>query len=125
MVKRAIRDPVHHAHPPATPLKLFRLLPTALRQRLESQPVLAAILVNIGWLFVDKVLRMGGGLLVAIWVARYLGPEQFLLAYSASPPVWASMASWCVTLCGNPPEPTLPWEQPWFCCCWQARSPSL
>jgi len=77
MVKRAIRDPVHHAHPPATQLKLFRLLPTALRQRLESQPVLAAILVNIGWLFVDKVLRMGGGLLVAIWVARYLGPEQF------------------------------------------------
>jgi O-antigen/teichoic acid export membrane protein len=31
----------------------------------------------MGWLFFDKVLRMGVGLLVGVWVARYLGPEQF------------------------------------------------
>jgi PST family polysaccharide transporter len=31
----------------------------------------------MGWLFFDKVLRMGLGLLVGVWVARYLGPEQF------------------------------------------------
>jgi PST family polysaccharide transporter len=35
------------------------------------------IVDNIGWLFFDKVLRMGVGLLVLVWVARYLGPEQF------------------------------------------------
>lgn len=31
----------------------------------------------MGWLFFDKVLRMGVGLLVGAWIARYLGPEQF------------------------------------------------
>ncbi|MEQ9107787.1 MAG: flippase [Limnobacter sp.] len=35
------------------------------------------IVDNIGWLFFDKILRMGVGLLVGVWVARYLGPEQF------------------------------------------------
>jgi len=38
---------------------------------------LLKILDNIGWLFFDKILRMGVGLLVGVWVARYLGPEQF------------------------------------------------
>jgi PST family polysaccharide transporter len=31
----------------------------------------------MGWLFADRVLRMGGGLLIAIWTARHLGPDQF------------------------------------------------
>jgi len=35
------------------------------------------ILVNTGWLFADRILRMGVGLFVGVWVARYLGPEQF------------------------------------------------
>ncbi len=34
------------------------------------------IVHNIGWLSFDKVLRMGVGLVVGIWVASYLGPEQ-------------------------------------------------
>lgn len=38
---------------------------------------LSKVLENISWLFIDKVLRMGAGLLVGVWVARYLGPEQF------------------------------------------------
>jgi O-antigen/teichoic acid export membrane protein len=32
---------------------------------------------NTSWLFAEKILRMLVGLLVGIWVARYLGPEQF------------------------------------------------
>lgn len=32
---------------------------------------------NIGWLFFDKVFRLGVGLVVSVWIARYLGPEQF------------------------------------------------
>jgi PST family polysaccharide transporter len=28
-------------------------------------------------LFADKILRMGVGLFVGVWIARYLGPEQF------------------------------------------------
>ena len=32
---------------------------------------------NAGWLFFDKALRLGVGLLVGTWVARYFGPEQY------------------------------------------------
>ena len=35
------------------------------------------ILKNISWLFFDKIIRIFGSLVVGIWVARYLGPEQF------------------------------------------------
>ncbi|MFA5370490.1 MAG: flippase [Sideroxydans sp.] len=37
----------------------------------------ARLLANLNWLFVDRVLRLVGGLLVGVWIARYLGPEQF------------------------------------------------
>ena len=40
---------------------------------------------NTSWLFVEKVFRMTVGLFVGIWVARYLGPEQFgIFSYSLS-----------------------------------------
>ena len=32
---------------------------------------------NTSWMFAEQILRMVAGLLVGIWVARYLGPEQF------------------------------------------------
>lgn len=35
------------------------------------------VLTNIGWLGADRVVRMGGALLVGTMVARYLGPDQF------------------------------------------------
>jgi O-antigen/teichoic acid export membrane protein len=38
---------------------------------------------NTSWMFAEQMLRMVAGLLVGIWVARYLGPEQFgLFSYS-------------------------------------------
>lgn len=55
----------------------FRLLPNFLRVRLEASETLRRILANTGWLFADKFLRMGAGLFVGVWVARYLGPQQF------------------------------------------------
>jgi len=40
---------------------------------------------NTSWLFAEKILRMVVGLFVGVWVARYLGPEQFgLFAYAGS-----------------------------------------
>ena len=40
---------------------------------------------NTSWLMCEKILRMGVGLFVGVWVARYLGPEQFgLLNYAQS-----------------------------------------
>jgi PST family polysaccharide transporter len=35
------------------------------------------ILKNIGWLFFDKICRLGIGLIVSVWVAKYLGPHDF------------------------------------------------
>lgn len=35
------------------------------------------IVENMGWLTLDKFLRLGLGLVVGIWVARHLGPEMF------------------------------------------------
>ena len=52
-------------------------LPTALRTKIEHRHNLQKILNNTGWLFADKIFRMGIGLLVGVWVARYLGPEKF------------------------------------------------
>ena len=59
-----------------TPIWLKRL-PDRLRARIEHRPTLQKALTNTGWLLGDKILRMGVGLLVGVWVARYLGPEQF------------------------------------------------
>ena len=40
---------------------------------------------NTSWLFGEKILRMVVGIFVGIWVARYLGPEQFgLFSYAGS-----------------------------------------
>jgi O-antigen/teichoic acid export membrane protein len=32
---------------------------------------------NTSWMFAEQILRLAAGLLVGVWVARYLGPEQF------------------------------------------------
>lgn len=55
----------------------MNIIPEIIRKRIEHQPGLLKILDNISWLFLDKILRMGVGLLVGVWIARYLGPQQF------------------------------------------------
>lgn len=60
-----------------TPASWSRYLPALLRARIENRPALQKILGNVGWLVGDKILRMGVGLLVGVWIARYLGPERF------------------------------------------------
>ncbi len=44
---------------------------------LENRPYLQKTLANTSWLFADKVIRMGVGLFVGVWIARYLGPDQY------------------------------------------------
>ena len=59
------------------------LIPAFVHRRIAHRPKLVKIVDNIGWLFFDKVLRMGVGLIVGVWIARYLGPEQFgLLSFA-------------------------------------------
>lgn len=55
----------------------LRFLPKFIRIRLEGRENLQKILGNTGWLVGEKILRMVLGLFVGVWVARYLGPEQF------------------------------------------------
>ena len=55
----------------------LRLFPAIIRRRLDGQHNLQGIIGNIGWLFVDKALRMGVGFFVGVWVIRYLGPERY------------------------------------------------
>lgn len=43
----------------------------------KSRPVIGQILSNTGWLFFDRIFRLGVGLVVGVWVARYLGPKEF------------------------------------------------
>ena len=47
------------------------------RQLKSIGPGLRRILGNMGWLMVDRMVRLGMGLFVTVWVARYLGPAQF------------------------------------------------
>jgi O-antigen/teichoic acid export membrane protein len=54
----------------------LKIVPALFRPRLEallSTPSVA----NSLWLISDRLLRMGVGLLVGVWVARYLGPQGY------------------------------------------------
>jgi len=51
--------------------------------KLKSHQGFMKYFKNTSWLFGEKILRMVVGLFVGIWVARYLGPEQFgLFSYA-------------------------------------------
>lgn len=60
----------------------------SLNTKLKTNPHIQKVISNSSWLLFDKFVRMGLGLLVSAWVARYLGPSQFgelayVLAYLA------------------------------------------
>ena len=64
-------------------MNLLKFIPESLLGYIAQHPQFSKILENVGWLFFDKILRMGLGLLIGVWIARYLGPEQFgLLSFS-------------------------------------------
>ncbi len=44
---------------------------------ISSRPVLAKLAANAGWQVLDRVLRMGVGVIVSVWIARALGPLEF------------------------------------------------
>ena len=46
---------------------------------------LKRILSNTNWLLFERIFRMGLGIFVGVWVARYLGPRQYgILSYASS-----------------------------------------
>lgn len=63
---------------------LFRLstLLNTLHRRVPATASARLMLGNASWLVADKVGRLGVGMIVLVWMARYLGPEEFgLLNY--------------------------------------------
>ncbi len=67
-------------------LKIWlNVIPSIFNGKLKELNRFRDIAGNAGWLFFDKVLRMGGGFLINIWIIRYLGPEQYgALSYAIS-----------------------------------------
>ena len=62
---------------PRTNSAFLKILPRFLRNRLTERVTLQSVLGNSSWLFWDKIIRLGSGLIVGLWIARYLGPGQF------------------------------------------------
>ena len=55
----------------------IKFLPDFIRVKVDGRHYLQNVISNTGWLFFDNILRMGVGLLVGVWIARYLGPNQY------------------------------------------------
>lgn len=85
MTEQSPEDTYPEAPRPVADRSWLRYLPRTIKKRLENRHVFQEALENSGWLVADKLLRMGIGLLVGVWVARYLGPAQYgLMSYAAS-----------------------------------------
>jgi polysaccharide transporter, PST family len=55
----------------------MRLLPRFIRRPLEERTYLQRVVAHTGWALAERVLRYAVGFVVGIWMARYLGPEQY------------------------------------------------
>jgi O-antigen/teichoic acid export membrane protein len=53
------------------------MLPSFLRSKIENNQELRKIIGNINWLGLEKFFQYTLALFVGVWVARYLGPENF------------------------------------------------
>lgn len=61
------------------------MLPEAASRFIRGRPMLQRLLGNGVWRVADSVFRMGGGLLVSVYVARYLHPTGFgLISFAAA-----------------------------------------
>jgi PST family polysaccharide transporter len=54
-----------------------RVLPVSIRDSLDGRHNLQNLIGNTGWLFADRILRMSVGLVVSVWIARFLGPDRY------------------------------------------------
>lgn len=54
-----------------------KFLPSSIARHLKGRAYLQNVLNNISWLFAEKILQMGIGLFVGVWLARYLQPGPY------------------------------------------------
>ena len=59
-------EEIRHDSKPYAPMLMLSLIPAFIHRRIAHRPQLVKIVDNIGWLFFDKILRMGVGLLVGV-----------------------------------------------------------
>jgi len=55
----------------------LRLLPGFLRKKIAGRRQFQEVLNNTGWMMGDQIIRQVVGLLVGVWLARYLGPQLY------------------------------------------------
>ena len=55
----------------------MRLIPSFIYRHISHRPSLVKIIINIGWLIIDKLLRIVASLLIVVLMARHFGPEYF------------------------------------------------
>lgn len=61
------------------------LVPERVKRLLRGRPLIRRLLGNSAWRIGDSVSRMGVGVLVSVYVARYLGPSGFgLISFAAA-----------------------------------------
>jgi PST family polysaccharide transporter len=63
----------------------LKFLPEFIGNRLKNSKNIIAVVNNITWISFDKVFRVSVGLVVGVWITRYLGPQQYgLWSYAIS-----------------------------------------
>jgi len=55
----------------------IRFLPAFIREKIKERYLLQKTIGNTGWMLGDYILRKVVGLLVGVWLARYLGPQLY------------------------------------------------
>jgi PST family polysaccharide transporter len=55
----------------------IKILNINVEKLLSNKTDIIKVLKNISWLVIDKVIKLAIGLFVGVWVARYLGPQNF------------------------------------------------
>lgn len=58
-------------------MRLSERLPPFFQAYLAGRDTRRQLLDNSFWLVCDQLVRMAGGLLVGVWMTRYLGPERY------------------------------------------------
>lgn len=56
---------------------IINVRPRSIVEYLARRPLRRRMIANTGWLVGDKILRLGLGVWLGAWIARYLGPAQF------------------------------------------------
>jgi polysaccharide transporter, PST family len=76
--------------------RIFECIAAAIGVRLKTRPTFRNVLKNAAWLFGDHFLKLAIGLVVGVWVARYLGTADYgLLNYAIA---FSAMAAPLATL---------------------------